>query len=467
MGSFLRSALSALPIAASSPLAMAGYVITVVAWLVIVIRVKRNKQVLNNLDKFPKHDRLELLRAEMGAVRLKSGLSPEQYLRSRIHLYYLIGFAMICLLLVLLFAIAASMPRKREGVASVDITLSKPKAASAESTAVSTIPPSDSIKIGARSHVARDRFEAGWHTNDALSAIRYTYERIGDKVFIKPVVAYLSGLQNGGVIDGSGVSLARVYPELSVKVVNNTEETIYLTEVVVTINAGSIDKEPILSVGSETWDGLLIDNEGYGNVVNPKLSFGVADAKKCKQLDPRTAPTKEHLSLDTFSDSTDVSMKPYVYVPPFEERKGNMIIYRTSSNTHACIYGKIQYTTEDFAERAVSFKTTMWVGTPGITKFETSVPASAAYELKLETGLAITAGDPTVTKRIPISQSIKPGEADHFTILVVPDKSSRFDLSFDFQTADGKVLHSRDVILNTIVPRYWLRYDIAEIKQLK
>lgn len=467
MGSFLRSALSALPIAASSPLAMAGYVITLAAWLVIVIRVKRNKQVLNNLDKFSKHDRLEVLRAEMGVVRLKSGLSPDQYLRSRIHLYYLIGFGMICLLLVLLFAIAASRPGKKKGVASVDITLSQPQAVSAESTAVSTIPPSDSIQIGARSHVAKDRFEAGRHTYDALSAIRYTYERVENKVFIKPVVPYLSELQNGGVIDGAGVSLARVYPELSVKVVNNTEETIYLTEVVVTINSRSIDKEPILSLGSETWDNLTIDNEGYGNIVDPKLSFGVAEAKKCKQLDPRTAPTKEHLSLNTFSDSTDVSMKPYVYVPPFEERKGNTVIFRTISNAHACVYGKIQYTTEEFAERTVSFKTTMWVGTPGIVEYQTSVAASAAYEVKLETGLAITAGNPIDKKRIPISQSIKPGEADHFTILVVPDKSSRFDLSFDFQTADGKVLHSRDVILNTIVPKYWLRYDIAEIKQLK
>src|SRR6267142_2488974 len=103
MGEFLRSAFSALPTAASSPMALAGYVVTILAWVIIALKIKRNKQVHASLDKFPERDRLAALRLEMGTVRLKAGLSPQQYLKSRIHLYYLIGLGMVCILILLIF----------------------------------------------------------------------------------------------------------------------------------------------------------------------------------------------------------------------------------------------------------------------------------------------------------------------------------------------------------------------------
>lgn len=481
MGEFIRSALQALPNVASSPSAFVAYLLVVAAWLIIALRVKRNKELLEHLKDLPTKDRLQALRDEMGTTPLKEGFTPEQYLRSRIHLYYFIGFGMICVLILIIFVVSASLPKEKEGTTAVDITLFQEEPNSNEIQTESEArtkheaetkiepAPSDKIRIGVMSHLRKDSQRRRAKRSFKLNEVTYTYERVGDKVLIKPVVPYLSILQSGGPIEGSDFFFNKVYPKLSIKVVNNTKETIYLTEVAVNIKSSAIDKEPVIGVGSENWDDLRIYNEGWGSVISPKLSFGTTDADSCKKLDPRSMPLKHSIDLKTFSDSVDISMKPYVYVPPSIEHKGNVIIERTSPNSHACIYGNIKYTTEDSSERTVAFKTTLWVGTRPVEVelLQTSMSASAEYKLSLEVGLPVKAEEPAYTKRIPISHYIKPGDVDHFRILVVADKSSMFNLSFDFLTADGKVLHSRDVILNTFISRFWDEYKVEEVKNLK
>jgi hypothetical protein len=107
---FWRNAFSALPNAASTPLAFSAYVFVLVAWVIIAVRVKRNKQLLAGLEKLPESDRLKALELEMGAVQLRSGLSPNEWLRSRVQLYYFLGFCVICLMGVVVFAIAMARP---------------------------------------------------------------------------------------------------------------------------------------------------------------------------------------------------------------------------------------------------------------------------------------------------------------------------------------------------------------------
>ena len=64
---FLSTALEALPHISTSPLAFVGYIIVVISWLILSLRVKRNKQMLKHLDKLPKKDRLEALQMELGS----------------------------------------------------------------------------------------------------------------------------------------------------------------------------------------------------------------------------------------------------------------------------------------------------------------------------------------------------------------------------------------------------------------
>ncbi len=108
MMQFFKGAFSALPAVVSSPFALLAYLVVILAWVVIAWRVMRNKQLLKNLEKLPAHDRLKALQLEMGAVQLTSGLTPEQWLRSKTHLYYFLAFAVVFLSFVVLFVVAAS-----------------------------------------------------------------------------------------------------------------------------------------------------------------------------------------------------------------------------------------------------------------------------------------------------------------------------------------------------------------------
>jgi hypothetical protein len=106
-----RAILKGLGTAATNPLAFVAYLFAVAAWLILRLRVDRNKNLLASLTKVPERDRYKTLRDEMGVIELKEGLSPEQFLRSRIHFYYLLGFVVLCVVVVILFAIAVFQPK--------------------------------------------------------------------------------------------------------------------------------------------------------------------------------------------------------------------------------------------------------------------------------------------------------------------------------------------------------------------
>ena len=52
----LNQLIEALPSAATNPYAFTSYVLLIVAWVIVVFRVKRNKQLLDNLQKLPEQD---------------------------------------------------------------------------------------------------------------------------------------------------------------------------------------------------------------------------------------------------------------------------------------------------------------------------------------------------------------------------------------------------------------------------
>jgi tetratricopeptide (TPR) repeat protein len=96
MWAFLASALAAIPSAATSTFSLIAFALAIAAYVFIVWRVVRNKNLLQHLQKLPPKDRLGALETELGGVRLAAGLSPEQWLRSKTHKYYLLAFLATC-----------------------------------------------------------------------------------------------------------------------------------------------------------------------------------------------------------------------------------------------------------------------------------------------------------------------------------------------------------------------------------
>ena len=106
MWEFLSAALSAIPSAVTNGYALTAYALAIAAYIITVWRVARNKNLLENIQKLPPKDRLSALEIETGGVRLAAGISPEQWVRSRIHRYYLFAFFATCAVVVIVVALA-------------------------------------------------------------------------------------------------------------------------------------------------------------------------------------------------------------------------------------------------------------------------------------------------------------------------------------------------------------------------
>jgi hypothetical protein len=110
--------LSSIPAAAASPLALVAYLAVVAVWGAVALKVKRSRDILRDLEKLPGRDRLRALEAEIGHVHLASGLTPEQWLRSRIYNYMFWGFIALCVLVVIIVAISATVPSRNASPSS-------------------------------------------------------------------------------------------------------------------------------------------------------------------------------------------------------------------------------------------------------------------------------------------------------------------------------------------------------------
>ncbi|MBB5327806.1 hypothetical protein [Tunturiibacter gelidoferens] len=106
MGDFPESLFRAIPHIAGDLTALIGYVVACFAWVIVAIKVQRNKNLLKHLDKLPKNQRLEALRQEMGAIPIPDNITATEFLRARLHSYYFWASMTLLILLALLGALA-------------------------------------------------------------------------------------------------------------------------------------------------------------------------------------------------------------------------------------------------------------------------------------------------------------------------------------------------------------------------
>ncbi|HSS50756.1 MAG TPA: hypothetical protein VLX28_17590 [Thermoanaerobaculia bacterium] len=420
MNGFLQSALSSLPSVATSPLAFLGYCLLLAVWLAIALKIKRHHQLLSQLHKLPPKDRIKALQDELSGVKIKSGLTPEQWIRSRRHLYLFWGFLYLCLVLLFLFAIAVTTSPS-PGTVATDITLASEKLETPSSGAL--LPKSDF----SASHLK----------------LMYVYDRKGDWVQVRPKMPYLELLANGGPVSGLKADFQWSFPEISVNFVNNTNRTLLLTEVQVTVRASTINKEPLLIFDDESDHSLRITNVGWGQVLDPHIDLGFTREELCARVVPAKMRLSQSITLKSFSRGTSIPVR--------QTEEGltrvelGRQVYQINLLQGACAYGRIQYSTEDGTKKSLWFKTRIYLG---LTRYEGVLAASSVNALFLE------AGKQGYIKRLPISQSMAPGEADHFAIVIGTDKSAHFDLSMDFRSAEGVILKGKSLDIDLFVPSF-------------
>jgi len=430
MGEFLRTALSALPTVATHRLALVGYIVAVLSWLMIAWRVKRNKNLLEHLHKLPKSERLKALEIEMGHVAVKGGLSPEQYLRSRIHLFYFLGFAILCLLIVIVFVVSTVIGR--EGAANVDVGLF-------ESLGPRFVEDSQ----GQSTAVAVESYQAPENVVNYCegNVLKYTYGRLNDSTIqIKPEMPYLSLLRQASPITNFP-TCPFTFPKLSVKVVNNTNRTLVVSEVAINVRSSSTIDMPMLRVAGDSehpTKQLYFYNEGWQDLLTPIVEYDVTDTRSCKNVD--FANTKYTKQLPTIQDSTSIDISQEIL--NFEN--DTPISTRYPDGQFVCVFGRVNYRTTTGPTRIVTFRTS--VAVQELSGLSTGSPA--IY------GVALEAGKQGYIKWLSVYHELKAGESDLFLLSVKADRWAQFDLNFSFRTSEGSYLSGNDVFLEIFVPRF-------------
>ncbi len=430
MERFIEATLKALPIVASSPLALVGYVVVVLVWGAIAFRVKRNKQVLKYLKLFPPKDRLQVLREEMGTIPTKEGLSAEQYLKSIIHQYYFRAFVLLCLLILIIFVVSTFVGQRKEGKVGVDITPYREEP--------SKWKPIHSPGFDPENHSQADpvtvRSEKERSKDSTLSKddVIYTYDRIKGKTEIRPENQYLECLSKGEEVS-SMRGFDWQFPILSVKVVNNTQETLVLSEATIKVKDSQLNKEPIPTLHSPLRNPgkIYLENEGWGDVINPVVNLVIHDEESCNVLSDKNTIIKV-IKLPTFSDFVVIDIMSYL---PAELLKKQSL----------CVVGSLKYTDPNNHSHNIQFK--LGVHLKPIIIIPEMMIVTHQYDAILKSGV------PHDIERIPLSHEIKPGDSDLFLIRLGTQKSSRFDLTISLRSASGIELPGHDVLIDIFVPR--------------
>ncbi len=277
----------------------------------------------------------------------------------------------------------------------------------------SNLPPESEVKIDSDRYV--------WYEQ--------TYKR--DILHISYHCDYLDKLQNRGFINGTPNTYGRFewsFPQLSVKLLNNTDRTVFLTEATLEVVSSRIVEEPVLIVDDLSLNGLRFTNEGWGKVIAPKVQFSIigADAESDMLL---FAPQVHTVLIENFEDEAIIPLQRYV-----PERLRSKPIVKVSGQI---VYGKDNdRKTLKFATR-VSFRLYSGRG----------VPPSYEYQAFFK------AGEAPVTRHISIAQEIQPGEVEHFLLCIGTDKTCCNHLNLSFKTIDRKVIQAGVLALDIFVAR--------------
>jgi hypothetical protein len=97
-GDTLKPFVDALSSIKGDPLTLVAYVICVAAWVVVSLQSRKASKLFKTVRNLPEKDRLAAISLEY-RTSPRAGLSAEQWIRSRKHLYLFSGFAITVLVL--------------------------------------------------------------------------------------------------------------------------------------------------------------------------------------------------------------------------------------------------------------------------------------------------------------------------------------------------------------------------------
>ncbi len=423
----------ALPSVASSPLALIAYLAIVLCWGIIAWKVKRNKNLLTSLDKLPEKDRLKALEMEMGAVRVQTGLTAEQWLRSLTRKYILAGLAIICLTIVLIVILSTLKAKK-------------------------VINPEVSLAVAnyyQDQEVQSDEFKG---LEGQGGFVHYHYSYVGDVLHVSPS-GYLRQVKEGLVVRDSDPDLKVVNsPYLTYKLANNTDRVLLVSEVKFEVESSVPDREPVPVVHGNNRGELFIGNIGWSDGLNPDLYLGIAPSYVCMSNEAyrvesiKNIPVVEHMKLAKLTSKieTEAMVGKVIDTTP---SCGKQQYYREDCEyVSVCLYGVLSYFTSEHKKKAFRFVSNVsYVPPPKPVSKKPKGPSAYSKASRIY-DVALAAGTSGHTIYLPVSHELKPGESDRFDIKVTSDVSATYKIKISVLDSGGNVIHEKRAIMSIYAP---------------
>ena len=318
--------------------------------------------------------------------------------------------------------------------------------------------------------------------------IYYTENRTADEVTICPSMHYWDNVLQGKnpmtQISYIWEPFAWEFPNLDIKVLNNTNNTLYLTDIVVDVASSELDPSPILYIKHPTFSSnkrhLALYNDGWGPLKNVSIHIN-ASPNKNTNFDYFGA--SENLGMIEQYLNIDLTQMLHT-LTGIDFRGFDQAVQRSHSWDSDDFYGDVMLNPEDnpgLFSKYLGAYANGFAHVNGILKFDADtideqnkhyaikfsavvdlydysycgVPAPPSYQYDIE--LRVCGESYTVRK--PISQVLKPGEIDRFNARIHCEKSARHIMDVYLMDITGRRIQvGKKIQLDMTVPRSGIRY---------
>lgn len=259
-------------------------------------------------------------------------------------------------------------------------------------------------------------------------ALRYDYTMRDGVLVVRYTMPYQEAIRRGEVVRGVEARPFNWYfPKLSVKTLNNSPQTVLLTECVLEVTESRVIQDPLITVADGSFNFLIFLNDGWGPVIDPVVTFKFGAGSSDE--DTSSAVERHTLELKTFDDVVRIPMGRYL--PKELEGAASVDVSGVLEYGAAGARQNLKFTT--------SVNLESYAGDPS--------PPTREYDVML------VAGEAPKTIRRPIAQEIKSTESDQFLLRMGSDKSGRYLVTVKFLGVDGQVVAERKAELEIFVPR--------------
>ncbi len=499
MPEFFKSALAALPSAAQNPLAFMAYVMVIVSATIIALKAKRNQQLLANLEKLPAEDRLKALELEMESVRVPPNLTPEQWLQSRIQRYYFIGFAIVCLTVLLIVTLAVAT-REKKNPGSVDVSITPYVAPHEEGPAAPSPAPARPAAAPAAENDDEPAAPSKTRKNKNKKKGKRVHGRSAARHSRNPAPgaapAPAAGSTAGSAAGSTASPAAASAPSPAANTPAPARPAADAADLRLSYSASrsgaKLVWEPRMPYLDKVKRGGPVAGVSYEwspfQWEFPQISIKIANSTEQLVVPTeavvqvrKSTPIKEPViifkdfsteavmirnegwgdvidaRLNLALDREDSCLSPSGELPPLEDaaevslgtfsdyKRVPILQYLASGLRVAervCAFGELTY--GDPAHRkTLKFKTRVALD----RRVSQSLPPTNFYDICLE------AGKQGYEKSIGLEQQVAGNAADHFVFTFASDQSARYELLLTLRAGGGKTLISQELDIEVFVPR--------------